>query len=61
MNLSTSPNRRSEQEKRGLDFGPPLGLDERRGLPERRHPQVGYIDFDEHIELGSADDALYYG
>lgn len=59
MNPSIATNRRNDQEMRWLDLGPPPGQAERRGLPERRHPQVEHLDFDEHIELRSPGDAPY--
>ncbi len=55
------PNRRTRQEKRAQDFGPPSGYAERRKLPERRYLEVGFLEFDEHIELKPLDDASYSG
>jgi len=55
MDASTSQNRRSGHDLRALDLGPPAGQEERRKLPERRHPQVWHFEFDEHVELHPFD------
>lgn len=36
------------------DEGPSNNV-ERRITPERRHPTVEFVDFDEHIEIGKPD------
>jgi len=47
-------DQRSHQERRVIDERPPDGV-ERRITPERRHPIVEFVDFDEHIEIGKPD------
>lgn len=46
--------RRSPRERRENDDGPSDGV-ERRITPERRHPIVEFVAFDEHIEIGKTD------
>lgn len=43
--------KRSRHERRVKDLGPPEGS-ERRVTPERRHPLVEFVEFDDHIEIG---------
>ncbi|MBS1162036.1 MAG: hypothetical protein H6R15_4455 [Proteobacteria bacterium] len=43
--------RRSDQDRRLQDFGPPEGLAERRVRAERRFPEVCFTEVDEHIEI----------
>lgn len=43
---------RSRKERRVKDADPPQGH-ERRITPERRHIHVEFVDFDEHIEIGT--------
>lgn len=52
MKKQTPDNRRSGQDRRVLDLGPPPGQEERRKIPDRRHPELVHGDFDEHIEIG---------
>ncbi len=51
MSIKEPTNRRQRQDRRIQDIGPPPGLAEQRVAPERRHPEVEHVDFDEHIEL----------
>lgn len=46
-----STDKRSGKDRRVLDIGPPPGIAERRLRPERRHPQIEEVEFDEHIEV----------
>jgi len=41
--------RRQRSERRMEDFGPPIGMGDRRKCVERRLPQVEHVDFDESI------------
>lgn len=43
---------RSRKERRVKDAEPPQG-NERRITPERRHIYVEFVDFDEHVEIGT--------
>ena len=45
-----SEKRKSPDDRRQIDLGPPPGTPERRLRPERRHPVVEHLDFDAHIE-----------
>jgi len=38
-------------ERRVVDLEPPAECKERRVNPERRRPVVGYLDFDDNIEI----------
>lgn len=46
-----TPERRQKIDRRHEDLGPPPGHEERRRSPERRHPRVEHVDFDEHIDV----------
>ena len=48
-------DKRGHRERRSEDLGPQDGTEERREIPERRHPSVEHSDFDEHIELLPVD------
>jgi len=51
MPIKNSPEKRKHREdRRQIDLGPPPGMAERRLRPERRHPVVEHLDFDDHIE-----------
>lgn len=43
--------RRNDFDRRIEDFGPPADCHERRGSPERRLPEVTYVEVDEHVEI----------
>lgn len=57
MNTKEPTNRRKREDRRIQDLGPPPGVAEQRVAPERRHPEVVHVDFDEHIELVAIVDA----
>ncbi len=51
MDTDNLPERRRGADRRVRDIGPPVGIVERRTRPERRYPDVQFVDFDEFIEL----------
>lgn len=55
MTDTSRPDKRSGKDRRVLDIGPPPGIAERRLTPERRHPQIEEVEFDEHIEVLPVD------
>lgn len=42
---------RTDEDRRVQDFGPPEDVPERRVHPDRRFPEVHYVEFDEHIVI----------
>jgi hypothetical protein len=51
MASTKSSERRERHERRHDDLGPPAGRLERRIRPDRRHPEVEDLHFDDHIEI----------
>jgi len=51
MNARGVVNRRTRQDRRSHEEGPAQGQEERRKAPERRHPEVEHVEFDECIEV----------
>lgn len=51
MERKLQEERRKRFDRRIRDLGAPEGIEERRQNPERRHPEVHHMDFDEHIEV----------
>lgn len=45
------PESRSQADRRQDDVGPPVGIEERRIRPDRRHPEVEEVHIDDHIEI----------
>jgi len=48
--------RRQKRDRRIKDNDLTPGREERRKIPERRHPDVEQIEFDEHVEVTSIID-----
>lgn len=51
--------KRARKERRVKDDGP-LGKVERRIQPERRHPLVEFVEFDEHIDIGKTSESNFH-
>ena len=51
MDADNLSERRRGADRRVRDIGPPSGVTERRMRPERRCPDVEFVEFDEFIEL----------
>lgn len=49
--------KRSRHERRVKDLGPPEE-GERGVTPERRHPVVEFVEFDDHIEIGKVVEGI---
>ena len=51
MAQPSEADRRDRKDRREDDMGPPLGGEERRLHPDRRHPYVEDLQVDEYIEI----------